>query len=478
MICHTAATDPTNANMEKTTAMLRFNQNMKVRFEGLNVRLNTMAGRTKSRGKKPKAPMNPFMSPKNGSIADVIVIMDISGAAQDKMSISEYYNHLKKLWDELDNLCPLPSCTCNNCSCALTQKYFKIHQDQSFEHNDKVTEPVAFAADRRRFDDRGGQNYRNFGSYGRGYNQNGSNKFAPGKRTINYYCDHCKMTGHNMERCFKLHGFPLGYKGNQSFSGAKKFANCVEGNTGFDEAESSDQASLRNLAASFTLEELTQMRSFLNKQKTEDNGDINAMFAGYVQSKNDYSLFIKSNNHHFIIAVVYVDDIVITGSDVLQITSLKQHLHDVFSIKDLGVLSYFLGMEIGYNNHCITLSQAKFTREILESGLNPFKSFATPLPLHLKLNSDDRDVLDDPLSYRCLVRKLNFLTHTRLDLAFTVHSLSQFMQIPRSPHMQALTHALNYVASTANQGIIFKGAMYLPLDTSRCNIGFAHISVA
>ncbi|XP_021717909.1 uncharacterized protein LOC110685690 [Chenopodium quinoa] len=159
---------------------------------------------------------------------------------------------------------------------------------------------------------------------------------------------------------------------------------------------------------------------------------------GFVQSKNDYSLFVKSTNHHLTIAVV---------------------------IKDLGVLSYFLGMEIGYDNHCITLSQAKFTREILEeSGIKLFKSVATPLPLHLKLNSDDGDVLDDPLSYRCLVGKLNFLTHTRLNLAFTIHCLSQFMQIPRSSHMQALIHTLNYMASTTGRGIIFKGGLDLKLQ--------------
>lgn len=46
-----------------------------------------------------------------------------------------------------------------------------------------------------------------------------------------------------------------------------------------------------------------------------------------------------------------------------QVQALKSHLHSTFSIKDLGVLTYFFGMKIGYTGGT-TLSQAKFTREI------------------------------------------------------------------------------------------------------------------
>lgn len=63
---------------------------------------------------------------------------------------------------------------------------------------------------------------------------------------------------------------------------------------------------------------------------------------GYIQSNNDYSLFIKQNKDSIVIAVVYVDDMILTGSDIEGIKVLKQHLDDVFNIKDLGILSFFL----------------------------------------------------------------------------------------------------------------------------------------
>lgn len=69
----------------------------------------------------------------------------------------------------------------------------------------------------------------------------------------------------------------------------------------------------------------------------------------FQQSKHDYSLFIKRVDTDITIMVVYVDDILITGNNPSTITSLKEHLNTVFSIKDLGSLHYFLGMEASYS---------------------------------------------------------------------------------------------------------------------------------
>nr|GEW34398.1 putative RNA-directed DNA polymerase, eukaryota, reverse transcriptase zinc-binding domain protein [Tanacetum cinerariifolium] len=67
---------------------------------------------------------------------------------------------------------------------------------------------------------------------------------------------------------------------------------------------------------------------------------------GYVQSKHDYSLFVKSNKDQYTAALVYVDDMLITGNCTAEILSLKAALHNKFTIKDLGLAKYFLGIEI------------------------------------------------------------------------------------------------------------------------------------
>lgn len=164
----------------------------------------------------------------------------------------------------------------------------------------------------------------------------------------------------------------------------------------------------------------------------------------FTQSKNDYSLFIKRDSFYSTIAAVYVDDIILTGNNTTEIQDLKDHLHHTFSIKDLGQLSFFLEIEIAYMDHGITMSQGKFTREVLEDA--------------------GGGVYSDHVKYRCLVGKLNFLTHTRPDLSYTVQHLSQFLQCPRVPHFQALMHTLHYLASTAGQGILLQGSDQLTLQ--------------
>ncbi|KAL8154536.1 hypothetical protein AgCh_000052 [Apium graveolens] len=184
----------------------------------------------------------------------------------------------------------------------------------------------------------------------------------------------------------------------------------------------------------------------------------------FYQSKNDYSLFIKQNAGKSTVIVVYVDDIILTGDDLLEIKDLKQHLDNVFSIKDLGKLSFFLGIEIGYHEDGITLTQKKFTKELLDTaGVLKGKS-VTPLPINLKLQAEEGEAYADPSHYRCLVGKLNFLTHTRPDLSYTVQHLSQFMQNPRIPHYEALMHVMDYIASTAGQGILLKANEQLTLQ--------------
>lgn len=158
-------------------------------------------------------------------------------------------------------------------------------------------------------------------------------------------------------------------------------------------------------------------------------------FQGYTQSKLDYSLFFKKNSSTITFVVVYVDDVLVTRNDPIEIAHLKQHLDSVFNIKDLGILHYFLCIEVSYKGDHMILTQAKFTKELLnESGLHDFRKAVTPLPANLKLNASDGQLLCDGTFYRSMVGKLNFLTNTMPVLSYSVQTLSQYMHAKPSKY--------------------------------------------
>jgi len=108
---------------------------------------------------------------------------------------------------------------------------------------------------------------------------------------------------------------------------------------------------------------------------------------GYQQYKNDYSLFINKSSTDITIIAVYVDDIMITGSNHNEIEHVKQHLHKTFGIKDFGKLHYFLRLEASYVPEGIILSQKTFRTELLKDcHFTNIKPTSTPLPLNYKLD--------------------------------------------------------------------------------------------
>lgn len=176
-------------------------------------------------------------------------------------------------------------------------------------------------------------------------------------------------------------------------------------------------------------------------------------------------MFIKRSSTFITIVAVYVDDIIVTGDNSSEIDTLKSHLDHVFSIKDLGILHYFLGIEVGYVTDGIILNQKKFTNDILRvCDLDFSKPAVTPLPLNLKLSATTGPLFAYPDRYCSLVGKLNYLTNTRPDLSYAVQTLSQYMQTPRLPHYDALCHTLRYVAHTVGQGILLKASDKLTLQ--------------
>ncbi|BBG99703.1 Far-red impaired responsive family protein, partial [Prunus dulcis] len=164
--------------------------------------------------------------------------------------------------------------------------------------------------------------------------------------------------------------------------------------------------------------------------------------------------FIYHHAHHTIFLLLYVDDIVITGSHSGFLQQFISALGCEFEIKDLGALSYFLGLQVTTSNGCLHLSQLQYAHDLLKrSHMLDCKPTSTPLAAKISLSASDGDLLSSPTSYRELVGCLQYLTITRPDLAFAVNTVAQYMSAPRTSHMIAVKRILRYIKGTLDFGL-------------------------
>nr|XP_018622654.1 uncharacterized mitochondrial protein AtMg00810-like [Nicotiana tomentosiformis] len=98
-----------------------------------------------------------------------------------------------------------------------------------------------------------------------------------------------------------------------------------------------------------------------------------------------------------VFVAVYLDDVLVTGTHLQEIESLKDFLHNTFKKKDLGRLHYFRGIEVQYTDKGVLMSQKKFTMDLLkEFGCIGCPPMTSPLDSSVKLKVDERALLTDP----------------------------------------------------------------------------------
>jgi Reverse transcriptase (RNA-dependent DNA polymerase) len=116
----------------------------------------------------------------------------------------------------------------------------------------------------------------------------------------------------------------------------------------------------------------------------------------FIKSSVDSSLFIKHSHNTTTLVLVYVDDIIITGNNEIEIDNVKSYLKNKFDIKDLGYLKYFLGIEFAHSRKGLYLSQRKYVLDLLEeTGKLSCKPASMPIEPHIKINSEDGIPLED-----------------------------------------------------------------------------------
>ncbi|XP_050147501.1 uncharacterized mitochondrial protein AtMg00810-like [Malus sylvestris] len=166
---------------------------------------------------------------------------------------------------------------------------------------------------------------------------------------------------------------------------------------------------------------------------------------GFVQLLDDGDVIILS---------LYFDDIILTGSSISKIQAIMNTLAELFELKDMGKLTYFLVLHIQYQQDgSLFISQSKYAKELLViAGMEHCNPTSTPSKPYTQLFVAERTPLSDPSHYRSLVAALQYLTFTCPDIAHSVNMVCQFMTNPTDLHFHLVKRILRYLKGTLNYG--------------------------
>ena len=191
---------------------------------------------------------------------------------------------------------------------------------------------------------------------------------------------------------------------------------------------------------------------------------------GFTQSTSDPSLYIRQSSSGLFI-LVYVDDMTLVSDSLEELVLFKKQLQEQFSMKDLGELTHYLGMDVTRDRKArtITLTQSRYLQSILTKfGMEDCAPVATPLPEKHNLTAPAI-----PSSLPCLhpypelIGSLMYaMVCTRPDLAYPLSILSRFVGVGRynESHWEAAKRVLRYLKGTLTKGLCLGGTSPIRLE--------------
>eukprot|EP00253_Pinus_taeda_P034007 PITA_34007 len=167
---------------------------------------------------------------------------------------------------------------------------------------------------------------------------------------------------------------------------------------------------------------------------------------GFSRCHSNNIVYTKKVGKYLIILVLYVDDLILNGSDPNLINHVKSSLKKKFEMTDLRHLHYFLGLQVLQTKEGISLSQSKYAYDLLRHfHMEDCKPAPSPFQSRDKFSVTCTSPEVDATLFRQLVGKLLYLTHTHPNLSFVVSLIARFMQNPHESHWKETKRIIRYV---------------------------------
>ena len=185
---------------------------------------------------------------------------------------------------------------------------------------------------------------------------------------------------------------------------------------------------------------------------------------GFVRFKSDHGVYVFGVGDERVFIALYVDDLLMMWKSREVLDHVKSKLQEKFDMKDLGVATFLLGIELRRKDGGdLFMVQQKYALEVVRKfGMSESKVASTPFEpgsiLGVEGGPKDEDERESMLGvpYRSLVGSLMYLAVcTRPDIAMGVSTLSRFCQDPGLEHWEAAKRLLRYVKGSAGEGLLY-----------------------
>ena len=177
---------------------------------------------------------------------------------------------------------------------------------------------------------------------------------------------------------------------------------------------------------------------------------------GFMKCTQEQAVYIRDEIGANIIIGVYVNDLIVMGEDAATIADFKKKMFSEFDMSDLGMLHYYLEIEVAQENGEITIKQTAYAKKILgQFGTLECNPTKYPMEPKTHLHKDEKGHPVDASEYRRIIGCLRYLLHTRPDLSFAVGMASRFMERPTVMHHKAVKQTLRYLKGTMHYGLVY-----------------------